>query len=294
MNAPAFDLRTIDYLTGGKLGVHDVPCPLCSPTRKPTNRRKRVLRIWRLDPDFASYHCAHCLADGYARDGDAARPDPVALESARRAAAERDRAATAERLGKARWLWSRRRPFVGTIAERYLREARCYPGPLPATLGFLPARGEHGPALIAAFGLPTEPEPGLLAIAEAAVRGVHLTRLASDGSGKAGTERDKIMIGKSRGWPIVLAPPNDLLGLAIAEGVEDALCGHEATGLGAWAAGAASRLPALADAIPSYIESVTILVDDDDAGRRHAGDLAERLRGRVREVRLAQFGENAG
>ena len=44
----------------------------------------------------------------------------------------------------------------------------------------------------------------------------------------------------------------------------------------------------------SYIESVTILVDDDDAGRRHAGDLAERLRGRVREVRLAQFGENAG
>ena len=48
----------------------------------------------------------------------------------------------------------------------------------------------------------------------------------------------------------MLAPMNDLLGLAITEGVEDALSIHAATGLGAWAAGAASRLPALADAVP--------------------------------------------
>lgn len=39
------DLRTINELTAGKLGVHDTTCPLCSPTRKPANRRKRVLRI---------------------------------------------------------------------------------------------------------------------------------------------------------------------------------------------------------------------------------------------------------
>jgi hypothetical protein len=36
--------------------------------------------------------------------------------------------------------------------------------------------------------------------------------------GKAGTERDKIMLGSSIGHPIVRAPPNDLLGLAITEG----------------------------------------------------------------------------
>ena len=81
--------------------------------------------------------------------------------------------------------------------------------------------------------------------------------------------------------PIVLAPPNDVLGLAIAEGIEDALSVHEATGLGAWAAGSASRLPALADAIPSYVESVTIVADADKDGQRGAHGLAERLRTQV-------------
>src|SRR4029077_10612350 len=37
---------------------------------------------------------------------------------------------------KAGWLWSRRRPIEGTPAERYLRETRCYSGPIPKTLAF--------------------------------------------------------------------------------------------------------------------------------------------------------------
>jgi hypothetical protein len=94
-------------------------------------------------------------------------------------------------------------------------------------------------------------------------------------------EPDKIMLGASLGSPIVLAPVNDLLGLAITE---DAVSVYQATGLGAWAAGSASRLPALADAIPGYVECVTILVDDDQNGRRHAATLAERLVGRGIEV----------
>ena len=85
------------------------------------------------------------------------------------------------------------------------------------------------------------------------------------------------MIGRSAGSPIVLAPTNDLLGIAVTEGIEDGLSVHLATGLGVWAAGSASRLPALADAIPSYVECVTILVDDDKAGRRYARELAARL-----------------
>ena len=60
---------------------------------------------------------------------------------------------------------------------------------------------------------------------------IHLTRLNPDGSKLS--EKPKIMIGQSaRGFPIVVAPPNDLLGLAITEGIEDALAIHEATGLG--------------------------------------------------------------
>jgi Toprim-like len=100
-----------------------------------------------------------------------------------------------------------------------------------------------------------------------------------DGSGKAGTDSDKFMVG-SPSFPIVLTPPNDGLGLIITEGIEDALSGQEAT-----AAGAASRLPALADKIPAYIESVTIMVDADAAGRRHSGELAALLKHRA-EVRL--------
>jgi hypothetical protein len=53
------------------------------------------------------------------------------LTRARSEAAEHDRAAKAKRLDKARWLWSKRRPITGSIAERYLRDKRrivCPPG----------------------------------------------------------------------------------------------------------------------------------------------------------------------
>lgn len=286
----AIDLETIERLTGGRPGVYDVPCPLCGPARqKPLNRRKPVLRVWRFDAGFATFHCARCGERGHVRSSSAVRLNPAVIERARWEAAERERVVVASRLTKARWLWSKRRPLIGSIAETYLREARGYSGPipppLPATLGFLPAHGEHGPAMIAAFGVPHEPEPGKLAIADDAVRGVHITRLAADGMGKAGSDTDKIMIGMSVGSPIVLAPADDLLGIAVTEGIEDALSVHLATGLGAWVAGSASRLPALVYAIPGYIESVTILVDDDADGRRHAGELAARLLRRGFQVR---------
>ncbi len=281
------DLNTVDALTGGKLDVHDVPCPLCGPSKSnASSRRKPVLRIWRNEPAFATYHCARCGEKGYVRDGTARPLDLAAIERAKAEAARRESVTAAERLSKARWLWANRCPIQGSPAETYLREARGYQGPLPATLGFLPARGDYEPAMIAAFGMPDEPEPGHITIEDSAVHGVHLTRLKTDGSGKAGTDKDKIMIGRSLGVPIVLAPPNDLFGLAIAEGIEDALSVHEATGLGAWAAGAASRLPALASAIPDYIETVTIIMDDDVNGRRYAGELAARLCDRNIEARL--------
>jgi Toprim domain len=281
---PVLDLALIDHLTGGRLGRFDVPCPACGPWRRArANRRRRVLRIWRLDPSFSGYHCARCGARGHVRDA-AVRVDPAALAMAREEAVCRERAHAAGRLRTARHLWSRRKPIEGSPAERYLREARGVRAPLPATLGFLPARGNHGPAMIAAFGLPSEPEPGLLAIDSEEVAGVHITRLAPDGRHKAGTMHDKIMIGLCVGAPIVVAPVNDGLGLAICEGIEDALSIHHSTGLGAWGAGSASRLPALAPAVPGWVEAVTILVDDDDAGWRFSAELAAPLDARGMEV----------
>lgn len=84
----------------------------------------------------------------------------------------------------------------------------------------------------------------------------------------------------------MLAPPNDLLGLAIAEGIEDALSVHEATGLGAWAVGGAKRMPALAERLPAWIDCVTICADDDVDGQKFAAEVARLIEVRGIEVRL--------
>jgi hypothetical protein len=65
--------------------------------------------------------------------------------------------------------------------------------------------------------------------------------------------------------------------MLVAEGIEDALTAYQATGLGAWAAGSASYMPALAKSIPSYIECLTILVDENAAGRTNSIELRDRL-----------------
>jgi Toprim domain len=279
------DLDTIDRLAGGRLGTFDTTCPLCSAGRhSKANRRAKVFRIWRNEEEFATYYCVHCGESGYTSDNNTPLPDPKKLEQARKENAEQDQAHKAHRLSKARWLWSQRKPIVGSIVERYLREKRGISCRLPATLGFLPGHSDYPPAMIAAFGLAHEIEPGVIEIADDAVRGVHLTRLLPDGSDRERGERAKIMIGHSTGSPIVLAPPNDLLGLAVTEGVEDALSAHETTGLGAWAAGCASRLPALSSVIPSYIECITLIADDDPDGRRHAAELARCITARGIEV----------
>jgi hypothetical protein len=277
-------------LTRGRYGVTDVPCPLCGPDRRsPGNQRRKVLRLWCDDPNFISYRCARCDIEGYAHDGSTRASDSAVIEQAKAKAKERRRLEDIESLRKSRWLWSCRLPIAGSLAETYLRDCRGYRGRLPVTLGFLPARGEYHPAMIAAFGMARESEPGELVIDADAVRGVHLTKLKPDGSGKAGTENDKITVGTSSfGSPIVLAPPNDGLGLAITEGIEDALSVHEATGLGAWAAGSASRMPALALVIPDYIDSTTIVADPDDTGRTNAQKLADALVQHRCDVRVIQ------
>jgi hypothetical protein len=320
------DLGLIDHLTGGRLGVRDIACPECGPTKRSArSQRREVLRIWRLEDGFASFHCARCGEKGAAFDRCSSPPDPVKLAAARRDAAARDQKLRTERLDKAQWLWSQRRPIAGSIAETYLRQARGYVGPLPATLGFLPARGEHPPAMIAAFGLahevearehirrweaerdkplstpspndprPWEPGPWLpdssLRIADADVVGVHLTKLRPDGSDRLRDDKAKITIGKGFVAPIVLAPPNDLMALTIGEGIEKVLADHEVSGAGAWAAASAVRLPGLADLVPGFIECVTVLVDDNEIGKTKSAELAAALDARGFEVRLTPTGE---
>jgi hypothetical protein len=187
-----------------------------------------------------------------------------------------------DRTKLAQWLWSLGRPVSGTIVETYLRNGRYYGGVIPGSIRFLPARGEHrDPAMIAAFAFADEPEPGLVRIRTEHVRAVHLTKLKPDGSGKIEGDKAKIIVGrKAQGVPITLSHPNDLLGLAITEGIEDGLSVYEATGLGVWCAGSASRMPALGATVPAYIDAVTVIAHNDEAGRKGAKELADALRAR--------------
>jgi putative DNA primase/helicase len=192
---------------------------------------------------------------------------------------------------KARWLWSQRKPITaGTPPWIYLQK-RGYSGPIPASLDYLPASDNHPSAMIAAFGLVQETEPGVIA-APVDVRGVHLTKLTADGDKIAELDgaKAKIMLGASMGYPIVLAPSNDLLGMAVTEGIEDGLSVYAATGLGVWVAGAANRMPALGVVMPNYVEICTIYAHADDAGQRGALELARALEKRGIEAPIEGLG----
>jgi hypothetical protein len=267
------------------------PCPVCGGHDR-----------FAVHPKKGIFHCRGCRAGGdvialvrhldgcdfsaaiaqLTGDPLLTREPPLVSERQRQ---ERERAHTGKQHDKARWLWSQRRPIQGTIAERYLR-SRGITCPLPPTLAFLPPRKpEQHPAMIAAFALPDEPEPGELGEPRN-VTAVHLTLLNSDGSNKADIERPKLFVGSPGNLPIVLALPNDLLGMAVTEGIEDALSAHQGNGYGAWAAGAAGRMPALAQTVPDYIECVTIFAHRDDAGQDGALALAAALNRRGIEVRI--------
>jgi hypothetical protein len=223
------------------------------------------------------------------------RSEPTEIKSAKAKAAlpksNADDADNAEeRREKARWLYDQCRPARGAIVQKYLSWRRIALDPFPGQIGYLPSRPPKypHPAMLVPFGLPDEPEPGVYRTPRERIQGVLLTYLKPDGGGKANIDPTKRMIGRPSGAPLALIPPNDGLGLLIAEGVETALSGHVLTGLGCWAAGSAGFLPALADAVPAFVECVTVATEDDPAGRRGAEELARRLEARGIETLLIE------
>jgi len=260
------------------------PCPVCGGTdRFSINLGKQCFncRGCGIGGDVIAMvqHIDGCT---FAESVEILTGDDLRPQSALSANKQTSNTYEADQHRKAAWLWSQRKPITGSIAERYLR-SRCITC-LPATLGFLPSlKPEHHPTLIAAFAVVDEPEPGVCGKPQN-VSAVHLTLLKADGGGKAEVEPNKIIIGSPRGLPIILAPPNDLMGLAITEGIEDALTAHQATGLGVWAAGSAGFMPKLAGAVPNFIAAVTIFGHPDEAGQDGARRLAVALRKRGVEV----------
>lgn len=210
--------------------------------------------------------------------------DPIRSSSAKIEARKREEsaaaaAAEAERQQTVSWLWDRRKDARGTVVETYLRSRGIDINPFPHQIGHLPpSPPKHPyPAMVAPFGAPDEHEPGIYRMPRESVKGLHITYLKPDGSGKAPIDPQRRMLGSVKGCPLALVPPNDGLGLLIAEGIETALSGHLATGLGCWAAGSAPFMPALASAIPAWTEVVMVAAEADPAGRRGAEALVRAI-----------------
>ena len=280
MSAP-FSFHEMVHLCDNKLGTHDVACPVCGPSREARGTGKRkVLRIFWDARDFATYNCIRCGLKGYARSENGAALDPSTVAKAMADAEARKLREAAYKAGRqqlAKTLWKQRIPAVGTQVEGYLKQTRGIENPFLQALGLLPTNPprQPNPAMIAPFGFPVEHEPGHLTMNEDDVQGVHLTFL--DGIEKARFDPNRKMIGCCKATPIALAPANDGLALAICEGIETALTAHQSWGVGAWAAGSASLMPALAHVVPDHIETILICAEADPAGQRWAEELRKLL-----------------
>lgn len=228
------------------------PCPVCGGTdRFSINIKKQlwncrgcakggdaitfVMHVDRLDFLDA---CRAILRDG---------PRPQ-VQSPERPKEEKESNEDKSKL--AHYLWSRSLPAAESLVETYLKSRQCWID--SPNIRFLPGRGEHPHSMISRFG-------------GGPVTAVHLTKLRPDGSGKAKSGKDKIMIGPSIGQPIVVMDNPEREEIVIAEGIEDAATLTLATGWSAWAAGSAGRIPQTVKAAPKAAR-LYLAVDRDIAG----------------------------
>lgn len=243
------NIEQLRALNGGRSSIGDFACPNCGPDCKSTvNQGRRVLRIWD-DGDFVTYKCARCEISGWAKDGSAqghqnkpqlsSNPEPNKAELAK-------------------YLWSRSVSLKGSLAETYLISRGCFIE--ASSLRFLLPNGNHPPAMIARFG-------------DGEVTSVHLTKLNADGTGKAGSNNDKIIIGPSIGQPIILSDNREREELVVAEGIEDAATLANVTGWSAWAAGSAGRIAPVVAAAQSF-PKVYCAADLDFGKKERAGPKA--------------------
>jgi putative DNA primase/helicase len=177
-------------------------------------------------------------------------------------------------------LWRRSQPIGGTAAERYLRAARGYTGPIPSSVlrlayGRHPSRDGWHPMLVAAVVL-----EGRLDQCVA----LHRIFLKPDGSGKAELEPDKMSLGPCKGGAVPLAPAGPVL--AISEGIETALSYQQVTRVPTWAALSAGGVRSLV--LPAEVKEVIIAADPDIPGIRAAHEAARRWLAEGRKVSIAR------
>ncbi len=174
----------------------------------------------------------------------------------------------------ARRLWAIARPIAGTLAEAYLRNRGIVHLTSCEALRFHP-RCWYRPDGHA----PTETWPAMIAAVtdlSGAITGVHRTWIAPDGLGKAPIDTPRRAMGDLLGHAVRFGAAGNVL--AAGEGIETMLslrCALPAMPMAA--ALSANHLAALE--LAAGLRRLYIARDNDPAGRRAAGTLADRARG---------------
>lgn len=262
------DARDLTRALGGKWyrSYGAAPCPVCQPRREKGQNALTLAdgRDGRLLAHCKKSHCAFAdiLAAAGIAPGNFTPSDPAAIAQRE---AERQ-AEAAKRARQANQCWRDAQPIGGTLAETYLRR-RGITCPLPETLRFHPECW-HGPT--------ASRHPALVALVEGGDDfAVHRTYLRADGTGKAGINPDRAMLGGCAGGAVRLTEAHGTL--AVAEGLETALslaCGLLRRPVTIWATLSTSGMRGLR--LPPEPGRLTIASDGDTAGREAANSLAER------------------
>jgi hypothetical protein len=173
---------------------------------------------------------------------------------------------------RAEAIWRRTQSLRGTIGETYLLRRGCVLPPKDSHLRYLPPDGAHPPTLCAAVSDVLTAKPISL----------HFTELLTDGSGRG--DRRLLAGHRKRGGCIRLWPNEAATsGLTLAEGIETALAAAHAFAP-VWAAIDAGNLATFP--VLQGIEALTIIADNDEAGRDAAQACAQRWREAGRAVRV--------
>ncbi len=235
------------------------PCPVCN--RGP---RDTALALTTDEHGTVAYchRCGYTQAENFERRPDA--PPPVRADN------------PVEWSERAESIWRRTVSLRRTVGQTYLEHRGCRLPPAGSDLRFLEPTDKHPPSLCARITDAVSARPLTL----------HFTRLAPDGRGKAGTERDKLLLAghRKRGGVIRLWPNEAVtLGLAIGEGIETCLAAAHLFSP-VWATvdcGNLERFPVLGG-----IDALTIFADHDQAGTHAATACSNRWREAAREVRV--------